>query len=170
LNGKGKIKLLQSIIARLEADPSDWPIFLRRGRRDVTAGKIETYLANTPERRAHKRDIIAALKIPDTTAQTTLGSMFRAGLIERRANGVYGLPTKGASTYLPAEEAIVNMLATGSRTNRELIAGTGHTEAAVHAAIHRLAKRGKITRKTRSKLGVRRGDSYTRYALRRHSA
>jgi DNA-binding MarR family transcriptional regulator len=166
-NGRQKIKWLQSITARLAADPSDWPIFFRRGRPNVTVARIETYLANAPGKHAHKRDIVAVLKIPKTTVQTTLISMKRAGRIVRAANGVYALPTEGVSNYLTAEEAIVKMLAAGpSCTNSELIAGTGHTEAAVHAAIHRLAERGKIIRKTRSKRGVRRGESYTRYGLR----
>ena len=38
------------------------------------------------------------------------------------------------------------MLAAGPRTNAELIAGTGLTEGAIHAAIHRLGKQGKVIR------------------------
>jgi hypothetical protein len=97
-SGRLKIKWLQSAIARLSANPLDWPIPIsRRGRPDVTAGRIETYLANAPGKRAHKRDIVAALKIPRTTAQTTLGSMERAHRIVRVGIGIYALPMEGVS-------------------------------------------------------------------------
>ena len=165
-SGRQKIKWLLSVIDRMAANRFYWPIpFSRRGRPDVTAGRIETYLANAPGKCAHKRDIVATLDVPSTTGQTTLCSMERAGRIFRVANGVYGLPTKGVSTYVSAEKAIVNMLAAGPRTNAELIVGTGRTEAAVHAAIHRLGKQGKIKCEKRSRRGIRRGESYTRYAL-----
>src|SRR5262249_7814861 len=143
----------------------DWPIpASRRGRPDVWAGRIEDYLRKVG--RAHKREIIAALNMPPTTAQTTLGSMKRARRIERFALGTYGLPTKRAAKYVSVGEAVLKMLATGGRTNAELIAGTGHNEAAIHSAIHRLRRAGKITCIVRTRQGVPRGESYTTYGLR----
>jgi predicted Rossmann fold nucleotide-binding protein DprA/Smf involved in DNA uptake len=145
-NGRQKIKWLQTAAARLEANQSDWPIPIsRRGRLDVTATKIWTYLANTLEKRAHKRDIVAALNIPSTTAQTTLCSMHRAGQIVRIANGVYGLPATCVSTYVSADKAILDALRNGGQRNcAELRAQTGKSEGAVHAALHRLHKAGRI--------------------------
>jgi predicted Rossmann fold nucleotide-binding protein DprA/Smf involved in DNA uptake len=155
-NGRQKIKWLQSAIDRLEADPNDWPIPISpRGRPDVTAGRIEAYLANAPENRAHKRDIVAALKIPRTTAQTTLCSMERAGRIERRANGVYSLPKKGVSAYVPTEKAILDVLRKGGeRSCAELRAETGKSEGAVHGALHRLHKAGRIVCMGRGKYAL----------------
>jgi hypothetical protein len=77
--------------------PSIFPEVPEASRPDVTAGRIETYLANAPGKRAHKRDIVAALKIPRTTAQTTLGSMERAHRIVRVGIGIYALPMEGVS-------------------------------------------------------------------------
>jgi hypothetical protein len=154
-NGRQKIKWLQSVIARLETNPFDWPIPISpRGRPDVTAGMIETYLANAYGKRAHKRDIVAALRIPRTTGQTTLCSMERAGRIVRVANGVYALPMEGIRNYVPADKAIVDMLAAGPRTNAELIVGTGLTEGAIHAAVHRLGMQDKIIRVKRGKYAL----------------
>jgi len=171
-SGRLKINWLRDTIDRLAANPNDWPIPLRRrGKPNETAVKIESYLAKQPEKRAHKRDIVAALRIPDTTAQQTLCSLVRADRIVRDANAVYRLPMEGVSNYLPAEEAIVKTLAAaGPCTNAELIAATGHTEAAIHAAVHRLRKQSKIISKMRSKRGVRRGESYTRYTLPRRAS
>jgi hypothetical protein len=145
-SGRLKIKWLQSAIARLAANPLDWPIPIsRRSRPDVTAGMIETYLAKAPEKRAHKRDIVAALKIPRTTCQTTLCSMQRAGRIVRVANGVYGLPTKDVNAYVPARKAILDTLGKGGqRSCAELKADTGKSEGAVHAALHYLHNAGRI--------------------------
>jgi biotin operon repressor len=145
-NGGQKIKWLQLAIARLAANPLDWPIPIsRRGRPDVIAGRIETYLANTPGKRAHKRDIVAALRIPSTTAQTTLSSLERARRIVRVAQGVYQLPTKGVSAYVTAEKAILDALGKGGQRNcAELRAETGKSEGAVHAALHRLRNAGSI--------------------------
>jgi hypothetical protein len=78
----------------------------------------------------------------------------------------FRLPTKRAGKYVPAAEAVLKMLATGSRTNTELIDGTGHSEGAIHSAIHRLSKAGKIIWSTRTRRGVPRGESYTTYGLR----
>jgi hypothetical protein len=164
-NGRQKIKWLLEAIDRLANNPLDWPIpASRRGRPDVWAGRIEDYLRQVG--RAHKREIIAALNIPPTTAQTTLLSMERARRIERFAHGIYGLPTKRAVKYVPVSEAVLKMLATRGRTNAELIAGTGHSEAAIHSAIHRLSKAGKIICSARTRRGVPRGESYTTYGLR----
>jgi hypothetical protein len=163
-NGRQKIKWLLEAIDRLANNPLDWPIpASRRGRPDVWAGRIEDYLR---QGRAHKREIIAALNIPPTTAQTTLLSMKRARRIERYGYGIYGLPTRRAVKYVPVGEAVLKMLATGRRTNAELIAGTGHSEAAIHSAIHRLSRAGKIIGSTRTRRGVPRGESFTSYGLR----
>ena len=145
-NGRQKIKWLQSAIARLAANPSDWPIPIsRRGRPDIIAVRIETYLANTPGKCAHKRDIVAGLSIPSTTTQTTLCSLERARRIVRVANGVYGLPTKDVSAYVTAPKAILDALGRGGqRSCAELRAETGKSEGAVHAALHRLRNAGSI--------------------------
>jgi hypothetical protein len=155
-NGRQKIEWLRSVTARLEANPLYWPIPIsRRGRPDVTAGMIERHLANAPGKRAHKRDIVAALRIPRTTGQTTLCSMKRAGRIVRVANGVYALPTEGISNYVPGRKAIVDVLgAGGSYTNAQLRDRTGLTEGAIHAAIHRLGKQDKIIRVKRGKYAL----------------
>jgi hypothetical protein len=153
--GREKIKWLQSVIARLGANPNDWPIPIsRRGRADVVAGKIETYLANPPGKRAHKRDIVAALKIPRTTVQTTLSSLARARRIERRANGVYSMPTEGVSCapYVSADKAMLNVLGKGGqRSCAELRAETGKSVGAVSAALHRLHNAGRIVRTNRGR-------------------
>jgi hypothetical protein len=147
-NGRQKIKWLLFVIDRLAANPLDWPIPIsRRGRPDVTAGRIETYLANAPAKRAHKRDIVSALAIPGTTGQTTLCSMERAGRIVRVGNGVYALPMEGVSCapYIPADKAILDALGKeGQRNCAELRAETGKSEGAVHAALHRLHNAGSI--------------------------
>jgi biotin operon repressor len=147
-NGRQKIKWLLFVIDRLAANPLDWPIPIsRRGRPDVTAGRIETYLANAPAKRAHKRDIVSALAIPGTTGQTTLCSMERAGRIVRVGNGIYALPMKGVSCapYIPADKAILDALGKGGQRNcAELRAETGKSEGAVHAALHRLRNAGSI--------------------------
>ena len=147
-NGRQKIEWLQSeVIARLAANQHDWPIpITRRGRPDLMAGRIETYLANAPGKRAHKQDILTALEIRNTSGQNALVSMVRAGRLVRVADGMYSLPIDGVGNYVPADKAVVDMLAAGPRTNAELIAGTGLTEGAIHAAIHRLGKQGKVIR------------------------
>jgi biotin operon repressor len=80
--------------------------------------------------------------------------MERAGRIVRIANGVYSLPMEGIRNCVPANKAIVDMLAAGPRTNAALIVGTRLTEGAIHAAIHRLGKQGKIIRVKRGKYGL----------------
>jgi hypothetical protein len=148
-NGRQKIEWLQSeVIARLAANPHDWPIpITRRGRPDLMAGRIETYLANAPGKRAHKQDILAALEIRNTSGQNALVSMVRAGRLVRVADGMYSLPTDGVSNYVPGQKAVVDVLAAGgSYTNAQLRARTGLTEGAIHAAVHHLVKQGKAIR------------------------
>jgi DNA-binding IclR family transcriptional regulator len=144
-SGRLKINWLRDTIDRLAANPNDWPIPLRRrGKPNETAARIETYLANTPKNRAHKRDIVAALKIPKTTAQTTLCSLERADRIRRVENGMYSLPMDGVAPYIPTDKAILDALAGGQRTCPELKAETGKSEGAVSAALHRLHNAGSI--------------------------
>jgi hypothetical protein len=147
-NGRKKIEWLRSVIARLAANPHDWPIpITRRGRPDLMAGRIETYLANAPGKRAHKQDILTALEIRNTSGQNALVSMVRAGRLVRVADGMYSLPIDGVSNYVPGQKAIVDVLAAGgSYTNARLRALTGLTEGAIHAAVHHLVKQGKAIR------------------------
>jgi hypothetical protein len=170
-SGREKIKWLLSVVDRLATNPHYWPIpFSRRGRPDVTAGRIETYLANAPEKRAHKREIVAALKIPRTTAQTTLGSLERSRRIVRVTPGVYGLPVGGVAyaPYTPADKAILDALAGGQRTCAELRAKTGKSGGAVHAALHRLRNAGSIVLTKRGKYALAGSASphvYARHAI-----
>jgi DNA-binding IclR family transcriptional regulator len=151
-SGRNNIKWLQLVITRLEAHPNYWPIPISRyGRPDVTAGKILAYVANAPGQRAHKQDIAAAIGAPPTTTQSTLWAMVRADWLRREANGVYGLPREGAGNYVPGDQAVLNALAAGERTRAELVTATGLTEAAVHAAIHRLKERKVVILKDRGK-------------------
>jgi hypothetical protein len=148
-----KIKWLQSGIAKLEKNPNYWFVPIsRRGRPDVTAGRIGTYLADAPEKRAHKCDIAAALGIPKTTAQTTLCSMARADWVIPLGNGVYGLPMKGVNAYVPTQKATLDALGKGNqRTCAELMAETGKSEGAVHLVLHRLHNAGTIVRTGRGR-------------------
>jgi hypothetical protein len=141
--GREKINWLLAAIDEIETNPSYWPIpFSRRGRHDVTAGKIEAFLAKTPGKSAHKEKIASGLKILPTTCQTTLCSMERAKRIIRVENGVYALPMEGVRSYVPTDEAILDALAKGGeRSCAELKAETGKSEGAIHAGLHRLAKR-----------------------------
>jgi hypothetical protein len=157
-NGRDKIKWLRRVINRLAANAHYWPIpNWQHGRRDVIAGRIETYLANAPEKRAHKRDIAAALSILPTTAQTTLCSLERARRIDRVASGVYALPVRGVSCarYIPADKAILDSLSKGDQLScAELRAKTGKSEGAVHAALHRLHKAKSIVRTNRGRYAL----------------
>jgi len=152
-NGRQKIKWIEATIDRLTRNPSDWPIPpSRRGRPDVTVGKIESYLRDVG--RAHKQDIAAALGILDTTAQTTLCSMERAGIIVREANGLYAPMTEGAKSVDPTDKAILDALADGPATPAELRARIpGKTEAAITAGLHRLKEASKAVLTHRGKYG-----------------
>jgi predicted Rossmann fold nucleotide-binding protein DprA/Smf involved in DNA uptake len=155
-SGRLKINWLRDRIDRLAANPNDWPIPLRRrGKPNETAAKIESYLAKQPEKRAHKRDIIAALKIPSTTAQQTLCSLVRAGRIVRIVPGVYGLPMEGVAPYIPADKAILDALSKGGQLScAELRAKTGKSVGAVNAALHRLHHAGSIILTKRGKYAL----------------
>src|SRR5262245_46591541 len=154
-SGRAKIKWLQSAIALMERNPNYWPIPISRyGRHDVVAGKIEAYLANAPEQRAHIRDIVAGTGLRETTIHNTLGSLKRAGRIHHFGNGVYGLLTPGVACapYIPTEKAILDVLGKGGEyTPAELRALTGKSEGAVHAALHRLHNTGRIVRTRRGR-------------------
>jgi len=168
-HGREKIKQLLLALNRLEANPLNWPIPVSpRGRPDVTAGRIQTYLASVPGQRAHKQDIAAALNIRKTTAQTTLCSMVRAGRIDRIENGVYALEGVAAA-YIPTDKAILDALdRAGQLSCAELRAETGKSEGAVHAALHRLHNARIIIRTERGKY-ARAGSApphvYTRDAI-----
>jgi hypothetical protein len=93
-SGREKIKQLRLAIARLAANPNDWPIPIsRRGRRDVVAGKIEGYLREVGS--ALKQDIATALGLPLTTTQVTLCSLTRHKRIVREGLGVYAPWSEG---------------------------------------------------------------------------
>jgi hypothetical protein len=154
-NGRQKIKWIEDAIDRLGRNPFDWPIPpSQRGRPDVTAGRIESYLREVGS--AHKQDIAAALEIPLTTAQTTLCSMERAKRILREANGVYAPWTEGRS-YVATDKAILEFLANGQAGLADVRARTGKSDAAIHGALHRLKKKGTIVLTRRGR--------YAMYAL-----
>jgi hypothetical protein len=154
-SGRQKIKDLQSTIDEWRKNPHYWPIpFSRYGRPDVVAGKIEAYLANAPEQRAHLRDIVAGTGLRETTIHNTLGSMNRAGRIHHFGNGVYGLLTPGASyaPYVSGDEAVFGVLDTGGEWSpADLRAKTDKSEGAIAAALHRLHHARRIVRTKRGK-------------------
>jgi hypothetical protein len=91
-----------------------------------------------------KDEIAARAGLKPRTVQDLLAFMHGIGEAKREKWGHYVLPEKAAIDYVRPEKAVLNAMAAGADTPKQIRALTGKSEAQITGALHVLKKRGKI--------------------------
>jgi DNA-binding transcriptional ArsR family regulator len=142
--GRQKIEWLEAVPGRLARNPLDWPIpATRRGRPDKQAGLV---LAAVRKGKETKDEIAHDTGINPDSLQTLLNRMVESKELRRTERNRYVEWTDGLVSYErpDVDKEILNALADGWATPRELRDRIGCSQGAINKGLSRLRDAGKI--------------------------